>query len=59
MVCILFFADEEESEVQELVGVPEDADAVERVDGVVGGGAVIGYIYCCGGEGSDAYEAEE
>ena len=59
MVCIFFFADEKESEVQELVGIPEHADAVERVDGVVGGGAVVGYIYGCGGEGSSAQEAEE
>ena len=54
MVCIFFFADEKESEVQELIGIPENTDAVERVDGVVGGGGVIGYVYCCGGQGGDA-----
>lgn len=59
MVCIFFFSDEEQSEIEELVCIPENADAVERVDGVVGGGCVVGYVYCCGGQGGEAEEGEE
>lgn len=50
MVCICFFLDEEESQVEEFVGVPADADTIERVDGIVGRGGGVGYIYFCGGE---------
>jgi hypothetical protein len=50
MVCICFFLDEEESQVEKFVGVPAHADAIERVDGILGRWGGVGCTSLCGGE---------